>query len=836
MTIRVCCLALGLLAAFWSRPNDASTTFTFALSAAATTSAGVYSPQGVLVRTLWRGTRLAAGTYTRTWDGLDDHGDQAVPGVYQVRVLQHNVQYIWEGVIGNTSASFTGSEVHHAYLPIFSLAIAGNSAYYAVEYNEGQRGTHSFDTANPQYDVPPLNHPDPFTSWSMVATDGLLVYWANTAQGFRATDGMEHPFVAASNPRTGDFWTFSAGSSICLNRNGSSCWPDQSYTSVIDTSSFAPGSASTAATGIAVQAHGHLLAVAHGGRGVIELFDKTTGARVGSFSAPLTSGQYVYNQIASAPNGDLWVISGSSVLRYTNLPAAPSVAARITGLSHPLAVAVHPGNNDLVLVADGGGSQQVKAFDSLGNPLWAYGRAGGFGSDPTVAPDKLMFLLQPGIELSTLAVQPDGSFWVTDTADNRLLHISAQRTYLDQIAYLPASYSATADPNDPQRVFSNFLEFHVDDSRPLSPGAASWTLVRNWLAGLPDADANSFNGRYGGLQTVVTIAGASGRTYALMNRIDHSEQVLELPATGPARDTGMNLPSQTVLYENGDLGTYELNASAGTETVMRQALMGTDADGNPQWAPRQIIATVPALQHTPQYRGWVFTGVTGPRFPITATDAVIFLDQSVNGRNGTIAGDNDGFHLGAAKLNGSGWLWQASPTGVLDGLGTFQTKRIDGTINYGGNLVWAYGRNVIYGFHGELFTNLTPGTAYRGWKGEANQFMHFYDDGLFIGQFGTLGVGTNRDAQVGLAGNAFSNIMVHAANDNLYWYHNDESNHGGVHRWRIDNWRSPVEESGSGPLGGTINLAVETDASGPRRPKPVTDVRTTMRRSTTTAR
>ncbi len=784
---------------------------------AATTSAGVYSPQGVLIRTLWRGTRLEAGTYARTWDGLDDHGDEVAPGVYQVRLLQHNVRYVWEGVIGNTSASFTGSEVHHAYLPIFSLAISGGNAYYATEYNEAQRGTHGFDTANPQFDIPPVNRPDPYTSWSMVASDGHLVYWANTAQGFRASDGMQHPFVAASNPRTGDLWTFSSGSSICLNRNGSSCWLNQSYSSVIDTSSFAPGLNSTAATGIAAQGHGRLLAIAHGGLGVIELFDKTTGASLGSFRAPMESGQYVYNQIATAPNGDLWVISGSSVLRYTDLAGTPSIAARITGLSHPLAVAVHPHSNDLVLVADGGASQQVKAFDSLGNMLWTYGRAGGYANDPTVSADKLMFLLQPGIELSSVAVESDGSFWVADTANNRLLHISSQRTYLDQVAYLPASYCATVDPNNPQRVFSNFLEFQVDDSHPLSPGTASWKLVRNWLAGLPDVDAHSFNGRYGGLHTVVTIPQARGRTYALMNRIDGSEQVLELPAAGPARDTGMNLPSKTVLYENGDIGTYRLNASAGTETVVRQALMGVDADGDPQWAPGRIIATVPALENTPQYRGWVFSGVTGPRFPITATDTVIFLDQSVNGPGGGTAGENDGFHLGAAKLNGSDWLWQASPTGVLDGLGTFQTKRIDRTINYGGNLVWTYGRHVIYGFHGEFYTNLTPGTPYRGWTGEANQFMHFYDDGLFVGEFGTPDVGPSKGAEVGVAGNAYSNILVHAANDALYWYHNDESNHGGVHRWRIENWRSPAEQTGSGPLDGTIHLTAEPDTPGPRK-------------------
>ena len=57
-----------------------------------------------------------------------------------------------------------------------------------------------------------------------------------------------------------------------------------------------------------------------------------------------------------APNNDLWVITGTSVVRYTSLGSSPTAVATIGGLSQPLAVAVHPSNNELVLVADGGSS------------------------------------------------------------------------------------------------------------------------------------------------------------------------------------------------------------------------------------------------------------------------------------------------------------------------------------------------------------------------------------------------------------------------------------------------------------------------------------------------
>ena len=85
------------------------------------------------------------------------------------------------------------------------------------------------------------------------------------------------------------------------------------------------------------------------------------------------------------------------------------------------------------------------------------------------------------------------------------------------------------------------------------------------------------------------------------------------------------------------------------------------------------------------------------------------------------------------------------------------------------------GRNVVYGYHGE---------AWRG--GQATQWLHFYDNGLFIGQFGRPGLpGNGHDAPAEAAGNAFSPQLV-TYDGVVYLWHNDEHAHGGVHRWRIE--------------------------------------------------
>src|SRR5262245_8389624 len=67
-----------------------------------TTSAGIYTEDGRLVRTLWSGRALPTGPFTVDWDGLNDDGTPAGTGHHVVKVLAHNVRYVWEGVIGNT--------------------------------------------------------------------------------------------------------------------------------------------------------------------------------------------------------------------------------------------------------------------------------------------------------------------------------------------------------------------------------------------------------------------------------------------------------------------------------------------------------------------------------------------------------------------------------------------------------------------------------------------------------------------------------------------------------------------------------------------------------------
>src|SRR5579875_2114805 len=110
--------------------------FDFKLEVAANTSAGVYNSSDVLIRTLWSGVRYDAGCYHGQWDGFMDDGVTVAPlGSYTVKVLSNNVQYTWEGVIGNTSTDLSGDYIIKGE-DIGDMCFVGNKCFYPTGYSE----------------------------------------------------------------------------------------------------------------------------------------------------------------------------------------------------------------------------------------------------------------------------------------------------------------------------------------------------------------------------------------------------------------------------------------------------------------------------------------------------------------------------------------------------------------------------------------------------------------------------------------------------------------------------------------------------------------------------
>ena len=216
--------------------------FSFSLPQNSITSAGVYNPTtGALIRTLWNNIQYQQGANYGVWDGNDDSGNPVATGSnYQIKLIYHNVQYVWEGTVGNTSANQTGNQMYRSFDPMLDMSIAGGNAYYAVSYNEMQDPFHTFAIGNPQ--VPSQIQPafnDCYSSINYVTSDATRSYWAKCYGGINATD----TYVFATLNSNGSFYTFPQGTAP----TGS----NQAYPSCVDLDTTA--NQPNPSTGLAVQ-------------------------------------------------------------------------------------------------------------------------------------------------------------------------------------------------------------------------------------------------------------------------------------------------------------------------------------------------------------------------------------------------------------------------------------------------------------------------------------------------------------------------------------------------------------------------------------------------------
>jgi hypothetical protein len=134
--------------------------------------------------------------------------------------------------------------------------------------------------------------------------------------------------------------------------------------------------------------------------------------------------------------------------------------------------------------------------------------------------------------------------------------------------------------------------------------------------------------------------------------------------------------------------------------------------------------------------------------------------------------DFSGNHLGGVKITNPAslqpWEWQASSSGISDGLGTFET--FQQTVDVPFTVI---GDNIFAVCRGEFYRN----------DGQLNQILHFRADGSFAGQFGL----PQMKGTIPLAPGAGNNLLALGAvkvNNTIYIYTTEENSRG-LHRWRV---------------------------------------------------
>jgi hypothetical protein len=766
----------------------------YVLGTTSKVSAGVYKNDGsddILVKTIESGVTRAAGSYSYpAWDGLDDNGASAPSGNYLIKVVSNNVQYTWEGVVGNNSTNLTGNSVYNEWDHIHDMASAGNYVYTAAQYSEGpdsRPSQHKFHVNSPTTKLMVSGLPligNIAAETGTVCTDGNYVYWGALDSWIY---NQNRTFVFATRCDNDAQVNFQFGQQFTTGGNT----PYNSIINKVDpannTSRF------NKITGIAVQISGNLLFVARMNLNTLTVVNKSSGQVLNTFTytAP--------RALACDANGKLWMVTGTNTItRYTansTTGVLTSDGVTISGVGNPLSVKVSP-SSDLVIVADGS-SQQVKGYlNSTGAYQWTLGQLNGYLNSPAVANDKFMFKQMSRefyYEGTYVAFQPDGSFWVGDPGTKRNQHFSSSRAYINNIMFSQSSRSAGTDINNPNRVFSDHMEYSVSYGGTF--GNSSWTPTYNWFGNL----SLTYWAEYSMLRYVATLS--NGRTYAMnWNRNTSNIELLELTTTG-ARPTGLHTDNRVKIASDGSL----IRHNEGNPAIFKRKLpQGFDSNNNPiwqggigNWNPGNYTQTASVAWGDTDPIA-TFVTETIPQGDASAGGVVVSFDNRTPiYQNGSWVYSSKLYHLGGIRNNK--WIWKTakSTINVFNSNGTTNSYTGDyptdgrydngnGTNNPGG-FVLTIENSAFWQHHGEFWKN-----------GQTNMWQHVdANTGLLLGVFGATRLdGSITDAPAKMAGNTLSGSIVKVGED-YYIYHCDESDHGGVHRWKVSGLNSIATQTKS---------------------------------------
>jgi len=726
--------------------------FLFNLDSASNTSAGIFSHDGRLVRTLWSAQFLTAGSHSCEWDRLDDFGHLLVDTGYHLQLLSARVKYNWEGTIGNNSDSITGSSKIRHYDRIKDMLVVGNWLYYAAGYSEGVPSSYKINLNQPnrKYNILFEGKENVDQDAEYLASDSSLVYWA----GMDPFNPANY-FVYATTVDSDSEVLFDSGQSIKM-------YYGRTYASVIalDTSEL-----DSKITGLAVQKQGSFLYVSRALKDQLEVYNKLTGQLVNTvyFNAP--------SLIHVDTKDRLWMLHGVDTLvnlDFDSLGRIDTIFKLKKMEQKPLAFALS-GDDSLILAIYGDSLQQVFAYNlALDTVLWIQGQKGGYSQNNLVADDKFYFsdtvthLSQPFI-----CFGPGRSYWLSDVGNDRVLHFSDSGTKTDEIQYLPHFYSVAVDLNDSSRVFNAYLEFKVDYNLPLGPKNGSWSLHRNWRAGVDKSHYNPSGNNI--LRNMITLS--NGVTIAYMDYIDSFNmrypEMVVLPDSGNFIFTGRRLGKFD--YRNLSKSAAQIWLNGGSDIgqspfILKSELDSFDTNAWPVWNNMDTIARVPAItEWSPAYRGVM---------PVTKTEdnrVILFNPGKLN----------TGFHLGAIDIGDSTFKWLSAKSTFRNYRGSYPEDGyfdIGNRVEYPGATVNTVDKSTFWNYHGEFWKN-----------SQTNRWQHVYDNGLLVGLFGVTtpdGITSNYEAFAQGAGNVLSSALVKIGS-HYYIYHCDESVHGGIHRWRV---------------------------------------------------
>lgn len=702
--------------------------------------------------------------------------------------------YQWAGVIGTTSDNFSVKPWRGASF-VRSVAYGPAGGIVGAGYAETHENVSTFTDQTRNARLALANNM--LSVVDHVDTDGTLYYIASNNNGWdknssvyvvarRCSDRGLHPF-----PK-GDRATF-AGDKAHDS--------DAGYDGVVGLKQKIGGwdpafVKAQQISGMRVERGNSLLAVCRKYQNTVQFYHKTTGVLLSTLRLP-TPEKCVFS-----PSGDFWVISQGTVKQYVNRSTrtTPNFVLQntIQSLQQPVALAMRP--NGTLLVQDGGNHQQVKEFLPDGKPAGVFpAKPGGNKLSPDVTLSSFLFVNRESLgtqdttnsnydkPLGSLDVAPDGSIWLLDAGNYRVMHYSATWKYLGQFGWLPCHYKIAVDPNDVKRVHSDFMEMEVDWTRPIRGGDQTqlahptWLLKKNWSA--------QFSRKLGPFLHVVTYTSKGvKRTFAQCHDSDFNNQgwqteLVELPSSGVARRTGIhidygpNTGRSKIIYPEGIRWWEITDDGAGNKRQCGyfQPFEGFDKNNNPVFGAVQkkvdFIAELAKQHNRPlSYGGWN----QQDECPVTA-DGTWISFRAPQTKVGA-------FHLGGIKPGQTKWNWLGLPNKLMTNIQQivpgFYPAQGSGS-DFGGHTgvaVHAVGQYVVCSYDGQ-----------NGFF--SNQHWLYKQDGTYLGQYGRY----SRDqpdfhdldaAPTGYANNTGYSCLLQSGNT-LFELTTDEAYFGGIHVHRL---------------------------------------------------
>lgn len=740
------------------QPTNGQFTFTVAEDNTAT-SAAIMDAQGNNIRTLWDNEIYNTGTHTADWDGKNNKGVLMPAGNYETLVTTNKLTEKWNGVMGNTSTEFTGPTIFKSFKTFCGLTFANNYGYFITEYSEGDCSAKKFAINDLGKMIRYQEH-ETGQATEFITNDGTYIYYA----GKSAFDGF---WFLYRTDLAGNKKPFTNGVDVVLNRA-------IDYKGVV-------GKSNQAISGLAVSLTKDFLFVPNKAAGSIVVSSKTTGAQLGTIaiSSPEflcigTEGalEYLYIVTDGGTKVQKWQIVAAP--SFINLKAWEITTTDICGMD------IAPDNSKLIVQRDGN-YQNCKVYNpATGAFVRDFLEEGGYRNNALVSTNKVYYTdsTRNTDRMTFVKFQPDGTFWIGDPGNYRILKYSANYTYLDNIMFLPHVYSAGVDYNNPKRMFADYCEFEVDYSKPLGPKNGSWKLVANWGAQVPAAHDNQYN-RFSDINTLT-----NGRRYTTAAK---GAYMYELQNDGKLRITNVVVPDNAKLKKDGSLARIGVSSKGVNQKWYRKKLTGFNTANDPAWGTEFTEVMGAVRQEDKLGDSPVYYGNSNNYRPGEVTDSGVYVMFTGAGPN-----QHRGRHLGGVKLSEAAKtsylpLFEVAPSTDPNYTGEYPTHGyydngnrplVSGSTTtyqgYTGSKGSAIGNLIIYGFVGEF------------WKsGQTNYHSIYTDKGLLLRVVGRESV-SETEAQEGMGGNAYHPHWFRDPNGKLRLVHNDEFTHSGLHLWEIN--------------------------------------------------